>query len=469
MRKIISFLIVFVLLIIPAIIFAEYIFNPNIWRGLDYYEEANENINANTITVSTGAFDNVTVDTATINCQEFVGGTTTTEWDLTDNIIGFWKMNDNAANTDVADVSSNTYTGTAQQNTSAISTDTAKIDRALIFNGSSDNIDLSSYDDIIPGGTTIWTIGAWIKGDDWAGADNGERTIFYEETTSNTYTKMTFRVRDTSYLHAQYGQTATSAVNLGTSASALSTDTWYLVGVTVDTVADEAKFWINGALNQTNSFTGTAITASAANQEKHIGAMLPALANYNGEFDGIIDLVFIVTGTLTESQWLALYNSGNGTESITDSYLSNIVGSSSNVEPLYIDGTIRGTQVFEKDVEIQGDLTIGGNTMSETNLVIGGIAEFADYLYHKDDSGDDTYIVMQEDDIKLTTHFINAIHITEGTTDKIIFDMGCYPQTVTSLPTTGYDEGAFIYNTTDHKMYISTETVTGAGSWAALN
>ncbi|MCG2726043.1 MAG: hypothetical protein L6420_07285 [Elusimicrobia bacterium] len=39
---------------------------------------------------------------------------------------------------------------------------------------------------------------------------------------------------------------------------------------------------------------------------------------------------------------------------------------------------------------------------------------------------------------------------------------------VDSLPITGYDEGVMIYLTTDHTLYISTETVTTATSWKAV-
>jgi hypothetical protein len=42
---------------------------------------------------------------------------------------------------------------------------------------------------------------------------------------------------------------------------------------------------------------------------------------------------------------------------------------------------------------------------------------------------------------------------------------GFYPKPVASLPTSGYTEGAVIYNTTTKKIYHSTETVSGVWSW----
>jgi len=54
--------------------------------------------------------------------------------------LAHYLMNDNAASTAVADVSGNSFAGTAQQNTSALTT-AGKISSALTFNGSSDYID----------------------------------------------------------------------------------------------------------------------------------------------------------------------------------------------------------------------------------------------------------------------------------------------------------------------------------------
>lgn len=51
--------------------------------------------------------------------------------------------------------------------------------------------------------------------------------------------------------------------------------------------------------------------------------------------------------------------------------------------------------------------------------------------------------------------------------DELEVDGGFYPEQVSGLPTTGYGEGAIIYNATDQKSYTSTETVTSANSWVA--
>src|ERR1035437_8039204 len=57
--------------------------------------------------------------------------------DIITGIVAHWKMNDNSANTDVVDnIGANT--GTAQQFTNILTT--AKVDRALMFDGTSDRV-----------------------------------------------------------------------------------------------------------------------------------------------------------------------------------------------------------------------------------------------------------------------------------------------------------------------------------------
>src|ERR1035437_2089128 len=77
--------------------------------------------------------------------------------DIITGIVAHWKMNDNSANTDVVEsVGSNN--GTAQQNTNILTT--AKVDRALSFNGTSDVINCG---DIPAIDTSPFSVSLWIK------------------------------------------------------------------------------------------------------------------------------------------------------------------------------------------------------------------------------------------------------------------------------------------------------------------
>ncbi len=67
-------------------------------------------------------------------------------------IVAHWRMNDNAANTRVKDESPNINHGTAQQNTSALTT-AGKVGTALSFNGSTDKITVPNAPSLNFGGT----------------------------------------------------------------------------------------------------------------------------------------------------------------------------------------------------------------------------------------------------------------------------------------------------------------------------
>jgi hypothetical protein len=78
--------------------------------------------------------------------------------------VAVWEMNDNAANKIVADDAENGYPGTAQRNTSLLTTP-GRIGTALSFNGTTDYIDFGTDPVLLP---NAWTICAWVKCNDAA-------------------------------------------------------------------------------------------------------------------------------------------------------------------------------------------------------------------------------------------------------------------------------------------------------------
>jgi hypothetical protein len=74
-------------------------------------------------------------------------------------LVGYWMMDDNAANKTVADSSGGNNPGTAQQNTAAITT-AGKFGNALSFNGTTDWIDYGTNPALLP---DAWTVCAWVK------------------------------------------------------------------------------------------------------------------------------------------------------------------------------------------------------------------------------------------------------------------------------------------------------------------
>ncbi len=78
---------------------------------------------------------------------------------IPDGLLALWTMDDNAANTTVLDSGDNHFNGTAQRNTSAMTT-SGRIDSALAFNGTTDQIDCGTNTALLP---DAWTVCAWVK------------------------------------------------------------------------------------------------------------------------------------------------------------------------------------------------------------------------------------------------------------------------------------------------------------------
>ncbi|GAG77958.1 unnamed protein product, partial [marine sediment metagenome] len=79
---------------------------------------------------------------------------------IVDDCVLYWKMNDNAASTDVVETKAG-RTGTAQQDTQDIDT-TGVIDGALTFNGATDFVSVADWPELDFG---AFSIGVWVKPD----------------------------------------------------------------------------------------------------------------------------------------------------------------------------------------------------------------------------------------------------------------------------------------------------------------
>ncbi len=83
---------------------------------------------------------------------------------LPDGLIACWTMDDMADNPAVSDSSDNHLNGTAQRNTSTLTT-AGVMGAALAFNGTSDYVDCGTHVSLFP---DAWTVCAWVKCDDVA-------------------------------------------------------------------------------------------------------------------------------------------------------------------------------------------------------------------------------------------------------------------------------------------------------------
>ena len=185
--------------------------------------------------------------------------------------------------------SSNAITGTLKLSR-LMRSDVTKTITVATFDGTNDTIDMSSQ--YIPASSTKWTVEGWIERD----ATGTRHGIIYE-TDSTGATRFVFEVDSSNNLSAGYRDTAGgSFISLGTSTSTLSANTLYHVKITVDTDANEAKFYIDDSLDATNAFTGGSIAAAGSNH--FIGASGKVAGRY---MDGNIFNVLIFDAIKTDS------------------------------------------------------------------------------------------------------------------------------------------------------------------------
>jgi len=206
--------------------------------------------------------------------------------DISDGLVGHWKMNDDAANTTVADSSGYGNDGTAQQNTSVLST-TGKIDSALTFNGSGDYVNCGNDSSLDL--TDNFTIAAWIKPTSFArlGGIVGK----YHTYPANSYWLRLGSVYP-------YNKVSFGGKTILNSSSTLNANQWYFIVAMSD--SGIGKIYINGNLN-----ASSAVSISSSSDPVCIGADYLGATRY---FNGVIDNVMIFNKVLSQAEIDTLYN-----------------------------------------------------------------------------------------------------------------------------------------------------------------
>ena len=271
---------------------------------------------------------------------DICGDTDESVEDLTDNLVGHWKMNDNAENTTVKDSSKNSNDGTTQRNTSVLST-VSKINRALSFYGSTDYISLPDRDEWTFAGD--FTIALWAKfntfnsnwwesafiGHDEGGGDTNKWIFSYDST--NNYTM--FHIKG-----AGLGPTIIRG-NTWTAVAGV----WYFVAVSRS--GSTWTFYRDGG-NDGSEINATAIPNAAA-------PLTIGWSEGGGKFDGAIDNVMIFDMALSEQEIAALYNAGAGTETIRTAEVEGV-----DIKELYL---------AEDGQNLYGAVTFCDNINNETD------------------------------------------------------------------------------------------------------
>ena len=222
-------------------------------------------------------------------------GTESEDGSLGTNLVAHYKMNDNAASTTVAD-SVNSYNGTAYRNTNLMTS--SKVNGALSFNGSTDQIDIANSS-LFNFGTGDFTISIWVKATSvpsYAGLFNNG----YDPYGAIIYFK-----------HEGFGGAMAAFgpypdIKITTSVNP-AVDEWHLV--VLERNGNTGEFYIDDMATAigTADLTGYTYPTLA-------GATVIGQDGFGNRFVGMMDDFRVYNRALTQTERTQLYNGGNGTE-----------------------------------------------------------------------------------------------------------------------------------------------------------
>ena len=219
--------------------------------------------------------------------------------DLTSACVAQWKMDDDAASTDVID-SVGSYTGTAQQDTCDINA-VGKMGGALSFNGTADYVSCGVLVNVVF--TDSYTINLWSKLNLVSGSDN----ILGVYNVTNGHILRLFRDFGEDWLYFYYGNNSTAnLLNLEANYSAYNGE-WVMITITVTKTETgcAGKIYMNGVnvvdVDDTEAFDMA--TFDSDTHEFMIGTNEYSALFFDGSIDNvqIFNRVLIQTATARRS------------------------------------------------------------------------------------------------------------------------------------------------------------------------
>ncbi len=210
---------------------------------------------------------------------------------LTDNLLSYYRFNDNAANTTVTDETGN-QNGTASTNTSNLFTASDHLNGAFDLNGSSEYVDANRN---INANTTAHTFTAWINADTLTGTS----TLFSNDEDNTVNRGFQCLILNTGSIGMFTGVTQETSAT-----TPISTGTWFHVGFVLDGAS--TVIYVNGS--SVHNFT----EASFHNVTKALVIGQRSATTAANYFDGRMEAVGEWDRALTGTDMLALYNSGSG-------------------------------------------------------------------------------------------------------------------------------------------------------------
>ena len=302
---------------------------------------------------------------------------------LTDNILSWYKMDENAASTAVDDLAGN-CPGTAARNTNLISTTDAIIGTALDFDGGTDSISQAGSNAL----ANTWTVAGFFKLND-AGADASRQALVNWKPGSGDVNRIELEIVGgvqapllQGHIMARITSSTGSVGGVKTySGNTLTVDaTWYHIAETWD--GTNLKLYINAVEDTPYTIQDdTAVTMTSSVRNKRLGRNTGGATFY---FYGTMDLVGFWARTLSAAEISQLYNGGAGillpftmpgkdleSKGNIRPHLSNDLRSKGNIRPhlskdLRTKGRIKN--VYPKNLQTKANLTYPTVTV----LMVGG-------------------------------------------------------------------------------------------------
>lgn len=217
---------------------------------------------------------------------------------LFQNLVAYWKMDDNAASTTVVDETGN-CNGTAQQNTEDI-TATGKINTALSFNGTSDYVSISTATSL-RFNTGDFSISFWLK----RGRSGVDEYIFdMRDGTNDGWRLWIVGANDNIYfsLNDKYvwGTTPIQDTN------------WHCILLTINRTTGVGQFYSD------NVATGSTQDVSGAMAIARTDLFIGATITPSDYFQGALDAIMIFNKALSTDEVAKLYNNGNGIANLSE-------------------------------------------------------------------------------------------------------------------------------------------------------
>jgi hypothetical protein len=251
---------------------------------------------------------------------------------LAPNCHGFWKMNENAASTDVEDFSLQNNEGTFTDATGNPYTNqhdaTGKINGALSFDGLDDYINIGTMGDFGSNINNV-TIAAWVKipPDGWCylcGTQNIDSPTCLvtglNQKSNGTYLPGALRL----FTRDDNGQRISAGADFNTG---VADNSWHLVIVILQKSLTVVFFYVDNVQKTTTYVT----QQSGTNYSNFQYPMLLGANNNrgtpNGHLEGLLDNFVIFDKALSSDERSFLWNGGNGRESLSELHRRLVGGS----------------------------------------------------------------------------------------------------------------------------------------------